>query len=110
MHWFFLGLAILAEVAGSSALKSSEGFTRMGPTVLALTAFIVALYFLSLSLRVLPLGVAYAVWAGAGTALVALTGALVFRQSLDIAGYCGIGLIIAGVIVINVFSNSSAHQ
>ena len=109
MQWFFLSFAILAEVLGSSALKSSAGFTRMGPTLVAVAAFVIALYFLSLSLRVLPLGIAYAVWAGAGTALVAMTGVLIFRQSLDIAGYCGIGLIIAGVIVINVFSNTSVH-
>ena len=109
MHWLYLSLAIVAEVAGSSALKASEGFTRWPPTAFALLAFVLALYLLSLSLRVLPLGVAYAIWAGAGTALVALSGAFVFRQSLDIAGYVGIGLIIAGGVVINTVSTTSTH-
>ncbi|MEL7213844.1 MAG: multidrug efflux SMR transporter [Pseudomonadota bacterium] len=104
MHWIYLSIAIVAEVIGSAALKSSAGFTRPGATLLALGAFLTALFFLSLSLRVLPLGIAYAIWAGAGTVLVAGMSVLVLRQSLDTPAICGIALIVAGVVMINTLS------
>ncbi|MEJ6392014.1 multidrug efflux SMR transporter [Gymnodinialimonas sp. 2305UL16-5] len=109
MHWLYLSIAISAEVCGSTALKASDGFTRLWPSALAALGFGVALYFLSLSLRTLPLGVAYAIWAGAGTGLIALIGVVIFRQPVDLAGYAGIALIIAGVVVINALSNAVPH-
>jgi small multidrug resistance pump len=102
----YLSVAILAEVIGTSFLKSAEGFTRLAPSLVVVIAYLVAFYFLSLTLKTLPVGVAYAVWAGAGVALIALAGYLFFGQSLDLAAIAGIGLIVAGVIVINVFSAS----
>lgn len=109
MHWVYLGLAIIAEVAGSAALKQSFGFTRPGFALLSIASFSVALFFLSLALRVVPLGIAYAMWAGIGIILVSLLGVVVFRQSLDAAAIGGIGLIVAGVVVINTLSGSTTH-
>jgi small multidrug resistance pump len=106
IQWVYLSVAILAEVIGTSFLKSAEGFTRLAPSLVVVIAYLVAFYFLSLTLKTLPVGVAYAVWAGAGVALIALAGYLFFGQSLDLAAIAGIGLIVAGVIVINVFSAS----
>ena len=109
MHWAYLSIAILAEVAGSAALKQSDGFTRLGTGILAIAAFAIALFFLSLSLREITLGVAYAVWAGVGIVAVSIVGVTVFRQSLDIPAVIGIALIVSGVIVINTLSSTTAH-
>ena len=109
MHWTYLGLAIFAEVAGSAALKQSIGFTRPGFAFLSVASFAVALFFLSLALRTVPLGIAYAMWAGIGIVLVSLIGVVVFHQTLDFAAIAGIGLIVAGVIVINTLSNTTVH-
>ena len=109
MHWVYLGLAIFAEIAGSAALKQSIGFTRPSFAFLSVASFAVALFFLSLALRTLPLGIAYAMWAGIGIVLISLIGVVVFRQTLDFAAIAGIGLIVAGVIVINTLSNSTTH-
>ncbi|MGP1665591.1 MAG: DMT family transporter, partial [Rhodanobacter sp.] len=106
--WLTLALAILAEVIGTSALKASEGFTRLWPSVVVLAGYGVAFYFLSLTLRHIPVGIAYAVWSGAGTVLITVIGVLVFRQKIDLAGVLGIGLIVAGVLVLNLLSKSSA--
>ncbi|MFN2360211.1 MAG: multidrug efflux SMR transporter [Marinobacter sp.] len=105
-QWLYLAIAILAEVIGTSFLKSSEGFTRLVPSLVVVVSYIVAFYFLAITLKTIPVGVAYAVWAGAGVALIALAGYLFFGQSLDTAAIIGIGLIVAGVMVINVFSGS----
>lgn len=107
MHWLYLSIAILAEVAGSAALKQSDGFTRMGPAVLAVGAFVTALFFLSLTLRVLPLGIAYAIWAGVGVVVVSLLGLVVFRQTLDAPAMIGIAFIVGGVVVINTLSDTT---
>ena len=109
MHWVYLGLAIFAEVAGSAAPKQSIGFTRPSFAFLSVASFAVALFFLSLALRTVPLGIAYAMWAGIGIVLISLIGVVVFRQTLDFAAIAGIGLIVAGVIVINTLSNSTTH-
>lgn len=109
MHWVYLCLAIVAEVTGSTALKQSDGFAKPIFAVLSLLSFSVSLFFLSLALRVVPLGIAYAVWAGVGSALVMVVGVLVFRQSLDVPGVLGIILITGGVVVINVFSRINTH-
>jgi small multidrug resistance pump len=104
-HWIYLAIAIVAEVVGTSFLKQAEGFTRLWPSATVIISYIVAFYFLSLTLKTLPVGVAYAVWAGAGVALIALVGLVFFGQSLDWPALVGILLIVAGVVVMNLFSS-----
>lgn len=108
-NWIFLGVAILSEVVATSALKSSEGFTRPGPTLLVIAGYGLAFYFLSLTLRTIPVGVAYAIWAGLGVVFIALVSWMVFDQKLDAPAVIGMGLILSGVIVMNVFSNTLVH-
>ena len=108
-HWLFLSAAILAEVVGTSALKSSEGFSKPWPSLLVVVACGAAFFLLSLTLRTIPVAVAYAVWSGAGIVLIALAGWLLFGQRLDAPALLGIGLIVAGVVVLNVFSRAVAH-
>ena len=109
MQWIYLAIAIVSEVVATSALKAAEGFTRLVPSVLVVVGYALAFYFLSLTLRTIPLGVAYAIWAGVGVALVALVGWVVYHQSLDIAALIGIALIVSGVIVLNLFSKTVVH-
>lgn len=109
MQWIYLAIAIVSEVVATSALKAAEGFTRLVPSVLVVVGYALAFYFLSLTLRTIPLGVAYAIWAGVGVALVALVGWVVYHQSLDIAAFIGIALIVSGVIVLNIFSKTAVH-
>ena len=109
MQWIYLAIAIVSEVVATSALKASEGFTRLVPSVLVVVGYALAFYFLSLTLRTIPLGVAYAIWAGVGVALVALVGWVVYHQSLDIPALIGIALIVSGVIVLNLFSKTVVH-
>jgi small multidrug resistance pump len=107
--WFTLGLAILAEVIGTSALKASNGFSNLLPSIVVIVGYGVAFFCLSLTLRQMPIGIAYAVWSGAGTALIALIGVVLYKQRLDMPAMIGIGLIVTGVLVLNLFSKSSAH-
>ena len=107
--WLSLVLAILAEVIGTSALKASDGFSRLWPSAIVVAGYGAAFYLLSLTLRQIPIGIAYAVWSGAGTILITVIGVLLFRQKIDLAGIVGIGLIVAGVLVLNLLSRSSAH-
>ena len=104
-----LGAAILAEVIGTSALKASEGFTRPLPSVLTAVAYVAAFYALSLTLKTVPLGIAYGVWSGVGIVLVSAVGWVLYDQRLDAAALLGIGLILAGVLVIHLFSRSTGH-
>ena len=104
MQWLYLGAAIVAEVIATSALKASEGFTRLIPSLVVLIGYATAFYFLSLTLRTMPLGIVYAVWSAVGIALVSVIGWFLYRQSLDAPAMIGIGLIVAGVVVINGFS------
>ncbi|GAA5619748.1 DMT family transporter [Brucella anthropi] len=104
-----LAIAIVSEVIGTLSLKASEGFTRLGPSLIVVIAYGLAFYFLSMTLKSIPVGIAYAVWSGIGVTLVALIGWLVFGQKLDLAAVLGMGLIIAGVIVLNLFSNTAQH-
>ena len=106
-HWLFLGIAIVAEVTATSALKASEGFSRLWPSVVVVLGYGVAFYFLSLTLRTVPVGVAYAIWSGLGVVLVALLSWWLFGQKLDLAALLGMGLIVAGVLVMNLFSSST---
>ena len=107
--YLYLAIAIVAEVAATSALKASEGFTRLGPTLIVAAGYGLAFYCLSLVLRTVPVGIAYAIWAGVGIVLIALIGWLVLRQPLDAPAVVGIALIVAGVVVIQLFSKSTAH-
>ena len=107
--WFYLGVAIVSEVAATSALKASDGFTRLWPSLLVVAGYAAAFYFLSLTLKSIPVAVAYAVWSGVGIALIALIGWLFFKQALDAPTLLGLALIVAGVLVLNLFSKSSGH-
>lgn len=104
-----LVLAILCEVAGSALLQKSEQFSKLIPTAAMGLCFVASLFFLSQALKVIPLGVAYALWAGLGIVLTALIGMVLFRFTLDAAALIGIGLIVSGVIVLNLFSQSLTH-
>lgn len=101
--------AIVFEVAGTSALKASEQFTRLGPSVLVIACYAAAFYLLARVLAFLPVGIAYALWAGLGIVLITLVGWAVFGQKLDLAGIVGIGLILAGVVVLNLLSETVPH-
>ena len=109
MHWLYLAVAILSEVVATSALKAAEGFTRGIPSLLVLVGYGLSFHFLSLTLRSVPLGIAYAIWSGVGVALVSLAGWVIYHQSLDRAALAGIALIVAGVVVLNVFSKTVPH-
>ncbi|MVS99519.1 DMT family transporter [Devosia marina] len=105
----FLAVAIVAEVIATTALKASEGFSNLLPSVLVVVGYGVAFYCLSMTLRTLPVGIAYAIWSGAGIVLVSLLGWLVYGQKLDPWAVLGIGLIMSGVLVLNLLSKSTAH-
>ena len=105
----FLMLAIILEVLGTTFLVKSEQFTRLVPTLLTAILYIFSFYFLTLTLRTLPLGIAYAIWGGVGIVLTAIIGLVIFKQSIDTPAIIGIALIISGVIVINVFSTTVGH-
>lgn len=109
MKWVYLGLAIVAEIIATSALKASDGFSRTWPVLITVTGYAVSFYFLSQTLRVIPIGIAYAIWSGVGITLISLIGAVFFKQHLDAAAIAGIALIVAGVVVMNVFSTSIKH-
>jgi small multidrug resistance pump len=104
-----LVVAIALEVVGTTLLQQSQQFTRLLPTLGMALCYAAAFYFLSITLRVLPVGVAYAIWSGLGVVLISLVGLVVFRQTLDLAAIIGLGLIIAGVAVVNLFSNAVSH-
>ena len=108
-NWLFLSAAIAAEVVATSALKASEGLTKLWPSVLVVCGYVIAFYCLSLTLRAIPVGVAYAIWSGVGIVLVSLIAWLVFGQKLDAPAMIGMALIISGVVVMNVFSKAVAH-
>ncbi len=107
--WLFLSLAIASEIVGTTALKASDGFTRLWPSLIVILGYGVAFYCLSLTLGTIPVGIAYAIWSGAGIVLISLVAWLMFGQKLDAPALIGIALIVAGVIVLNVFSRSVAH-
>jgi small multidrug resistance pump len=109
MNWLFLAVAIIAEVIATSALKASEGFTKTLPSTLVVVGYGIAFYMLSRVLSTIPVGIAYAIWSGAGIVLVSLVGLFVYKQRLDLPAMLGIGLFIAGVVVMQVFSKTSGH-
>lgn len=107
--WLTLGIAIVAEVVGTSALKASEGFTRLWPSAIVVAGYAVAFYCLSLVLKTVPVGITYAVWSGLGIVLITLVAWALYGQKIDLAGMIGMGLIVAGVVVLNVFSKAAVH-
>jgi small multidrug resistance pump len=109
MNYLWLAGAILSEVIATSSLKASNGFTRLLPSVLVVVGYGIAFYCLSQTLKTIPVGVAYAIWSGLGTVLIALVGLVLYKQRLDAAAMAGMGLIIAGVLVMNLLSKSAAH-
>ncbi|WP_189470472.1 SMR family transporter [Litchfieldella qijiaojingensis] len=109
MVYIYLGLAIVAEVIATSALKASNEFTRLWPSVLVVVGYAIAFYMLTLALRTLPVGIAYAFWAGLGIVLITLIGILIYGETPDLPAVLGLAMIIGGVVVIQVFSKVSAH-
>ena len=104
--WLYLLIAIVAEVVATSALKATAAFTRPGPAVVVIVGYGVAFYFLSRALETVPVGVTYAVWSGVGIVLITLIAWLVYGQALDLAAIVGLALIVAGVVVLNLFSKT----
>lgn len=106
MPYVYLAIAIVFEVIGTSALKESDGFTRLGPSLITAGAYAISFTLLGLTLKTIPVGLAYAMWSGVGIVLITIIGWLRFNQSLDTPALLGLALIIAGVVVINAFSQS----
>ena len=106
MTYLYLSLAILAEVIATTALKSAEGFTKLWPSLLVVLGYVAAFFLLSLVLRHMTVGIAYAIWSGVGIVLVALVGMVIFREVPDVPAIIGMGLIIGGVTVIHTFSTT----
>lgn len=109
MNWLYLGVAIVGEVIATSALKSSESFTKLVPSVAVIVGYGIAFYCLSLSLRTVPVGVAYAIWSGVGTVLVTALAWLIYGQKLDAWAFVGMALIVSGAAVLNLLSKMNAH-
>ncbi|MGC8508737.1 MAG: DMT family transporter [Thiomonas sp.] len=107
--WLFLFGAIVAEVIGTTALKATQGFTRLAPSLVVVVAYALAFYLLSRTMQTIPMSISYAVWSGVGIVLITLIGYVVYRQTLDLPALIGLGLILAGVLVIHLFSRSVAH-
>jgi len=109
MHYVYLLLAVAAETIGTSALQASHQFTRLGPSILVVVAYAISFWLLALALKVMPVGVVYALWSGLGIVFIALIGFWVFGQRLDWPAIFGLVLIIAGIVVIQLFSKSVTH-
>jgi small multidrug resistance pump len=108
-NFIFLGIAILFEIIATSALKKSEQFTQLIPSIITIAGYFAAFYFLSFAIRTIPVGIAYAIWSGVGIVLITIIGAVFFKQIPDLPAIIGLVLIMAGVIVINIFSKTTAH-
>lgn len=109
MKYLLLAMAIILEVVGSSFLKASEGFTKWLPSTIVVVAYMISFYFLSLVLKTIPLGIAYAIWSGVGIVLTATIGLIVFKQKLDLPAIIGILFIVVGVVIMNSFSNTMVN-
>ena len=107
--WTILIVAIIAEVIGTTALARSDGFTRLVPSLITVAGYALAFYFLALALREMPTGIVYAIWSGMGIVLISSVAWIWYRQTLDTPALIGLGLIIAGVLVVNLFSKSLTH-
>ena len=109
MAYVYLGIAIVAEVIATTALKASDEFTKLVPSVIVVLGYAAAFYFLTLVLRTIPVGIAYGIWAGLGIVLITIMGAVVFKQVPDVPAVLGMALIVAGVVIVNVFSKTVSH-
>lgn len=109
MPWLYLSIAIFAEIVATSALKVSDGFSRLVPSSITAIGYAIAFYFLAVTLKTIPVGIAYAVWSGVGIVGIALIGYFFFHQTLDAPAIIGMALILAGVVVLNVFSKAGGH-
>ena len=107
--YLILILAVLTETIGTSALQASQQFTRLGPSVVVVLAYGISFYLLSITLKVMPVGIMYALWSGMGIVIIAIIGFLVFGQKLDLPAVLGITLIVGGIAVIHLFSNTATH-
>ena len=109
MGYWYLVVAIFSEVVATSALNASQGFTRLWPSMVTVVGYCLAFYFLSLTLRTVPMGIAYAVWAGAGIVLIAISGAIFFKQLPDLPAVLGMLFIIVGVVLVSAVSRTAGH-
>lgn len=109
LHYVYLILAVAAETVGTTALQASQQFSRLLPSALVVVAYGISFYLLAQVLRVMPVGIVYAIWSGLGIVFIAAIGFVVFGQKLDLPAVLGLGLIIAGIVVINLFSGSTGH-
>ncbi|MBP1129955.1 MULTISPECIES: SMR family transporter [Serratia] len=107
--FMYLAMAIVAEVIATTMLKASEGFTRLWPSLVVVIGYGVAFWGLSMVVKTMPLGIVYAIWSGMGIVLVSIAAVFVYQQKLDLPAVLGMGLIIAGVLVINLLSKTAAH-
>lgn len=107
--YIYLFFAILAETIGTTALQASQQFTRLLPSLLVVVAYAISFYLLAMALRSIPVGIAYAVWSGLGIVFIAAIGFLVFGQKLDLPAVLGMGMILAGILVIHLFSRAAPH-
>ncbi|AYN06251.1 multidrug efflux SMR transporter [Flavobacterium sp. 140616W15] len=108
-NFLFLAIAIVFEIIATSALKKSEEFTKLIPSIITIVGYFGAFYFLSFAIRTIPIGIAYAIWSGVGIVLITIIGAVFFKQIPDLPAIIGLALILIGVIVINIFSKTTAH-
>ncbi len=109
MHYIYLLFAILMEVVATMALQASEQFTKLGYSAIVVVGYGVSFYFMTLTLKVMPVGIVYAIWSGVGIALIAGMGRVIFDQRLDLPAYLGIALILIGIVVIQLFSKTATH-
>lgn len=109
LPYIYLAIAILVEVTGTSALKASEGFTRLWPSLIVVVSYAVSFFFMSLTLKSIPVGISYAIWSGVGIVMITVVAWFLYKQALDLPALIGMGLIVAGVAVINLFSNTAGQ-
>jgi len=109
MHYLWLFIAIISETIGTTALQASQQFTRLWPSVAAVVSYLISFYFMTLALKVMPVGIVYAIWSGLGIVCIAAIGYVVFGQRLDMPAVAGLAMIIAGILVIHLFSNTTTH-
>lgn len=109
MTYIYFAAAIVSEVVATSALKASEQFTKLIPSLIVIIGYCISFYLVTLVLRTIPIGITYAIWSGVGIVLIALVGAILYKQIPDIPAVIGMGLIIAGVVIINIYSKTFVH-
>lgn len=108
-HFIMLFVAVIFETIGTTALQASNQFTRLGPSLLVVVSYALAFYLLAQTLKHMPVGIMYAIWSGSGIVLIAVIGLVVFKQALDLPAVLGMGLILAGIVIIQVFSKTAVH-